>query len=135
MPAVTVFTGEDVEVPEGSSHEYSCTFQEASGAAIQLAAISDIRGWLDDASSGATINSRANVVLLNTNGGTLADAGGGVGRFTWALDAADAPIVSNSPVARELHRITLKVSYTRSVGGAAQLTHSALYRVVSLDRI
>lgn len=132
MRAIKVFDGEDNEVPEGSSHEFECTFKEASGAAIQLAAISAIVGWLDDP-TGATINSRDAVNLKNANGGTLVDGGGGVGKFTWALDAADAVMVGTA--VRELHRITLKVTYTRSGGGTAQLTHSVLYPVVALARI
>lgn len=136
MPAIKVFTGEDAEVPEGSSHEFSCTFREASGAAIQLAAISSIRGWLDDDASGTTINSRANVELLGAAGGTLVDGGAGVGLFTWALDGADAPIVSTDPATvRERHRITLKVTYTRTGGGTGVLTHKVLYTVVALERI
>lgn len=135
MPAIKVFKGEDTEVPEGSSHEFSCTFQEASGAAIQLAAISSIRGWLDDDASGATINSRANVELLGAAGGTLVDGGSGVGLFTWALDGADAPFVNTSGAKAELHRITLKVTYTRTGGGTGVLTHKVLYPVVALERI
>lgn len=135
MPAIKVFVGEDTQVPEGSSHEFSCTFQEASGAAIQLAAITDIRGWLDDHAAGTTINSRANVSLLGANGGTLVDGGSGVGLFTWALDAADAPIVGAGAVSAEIHRLTLKVTYTRTGGGTGTLTHKVLYSVVALERI
>ncbi len=135
MPAIKVFSGEDVQVPEGSSHEFSCTFQEASGAAIQLAAITSVRGWLDDDVSGNTINSRANVELLGANGGSVVDGGGGVGLFTWVLGAADAPIASQEPVESEIHRITLKVTYTRTGGGTGVLTHKVLYSVVALERI
>lgn len=132
MRVPRIFESEDSWVPEGSSHEFECTFKEASGVAIQLAAISAIAGWLDDP-TGATINSRANVPLKNLNGGSLVDGGGGVGKFTWALDPADAVIVGEDE--REYHRITLKVTYTRSGGGTAQLTHSVLYPVVALARI
>lgn len=135
MPAIKVFTGEDTHVPEGSSHEFSCTFQEASGAAIQLAAISSIRGWLDNDATGVTINSRANIELLNAAGGTLVDGGGGVGLFTWALGPDDAPIVGAGAVSTELHRLTLKVTYTRTGGGTGVLTHKVLYSVVALERI
>lgn len=133
MPALRVFDGEDTWVPEGSSHEYECTFKEASGAAIQLAAIGTITGWLDDVATGGTINSRDAVPLKGASGGTLVDGGAGVGKFTWALDAADAVMVGTKE--SEFHRITLKVTYTRTGGGTAQLTHSVLYRVVALARI
>ncbi len=133
MPAIKVFSGADVDVPEASSHEFECTFREASGAAIQLAAISDIRAWLDDEATNAPINSRSNVNVLDANGGTLVDGGAGVGKFTWALDAADAVVVGTGKF--EVHRITLKVTYTRVGGGTGTLTHKVLYRVVALERI
>jgi len=133
MPAIKVFTGEDVDVPEGSSHEFACTFREASGAAIQLAAITDIRAWLDDDATNTPINSRSNVNVLGAAGGTLVDSGAGVGLFTWALDAADAAVVGTGK--SEVHRITLKVTYTRVGGGTGTLTHKVLYRVIALERI
>jgi hypothetical protein len=142
MPAIKVFSGEDVQVPEGSSHEFECEFKEASGAYLSVGAVLTIRGWLDDHASGVNINSRANQNILGVNGGALVNGPlatpprpDGVGVFIWSLDAADAPIVNSGPVATELHRITLKVTYTRTGGGTGVLTHQVLYPVVALERI
>lgn len=133
MSAIRIFDGEDAAVPEGSSHEYSCRFAEASGAAILLGAITDIRGWLDDVASNTTINGRSSTSLLNAGGGTLVDAGDGSALFTWALDAADAPVLGAAAV--EWHRITLKVTYSRAGGGTGVLTRDIRYRVIKLERI
>jgi hypothetical protein len=142
MAAVTVFQGENTLVPEGTSHEYSCTLAEANGTAIQLAAITAVTGWLDDVLTNTTINGRQAVNLKDTGGGTLADAGSGVGLFTWVLGAADAAIVSPQPPRTsavddqtEQHRLTLKFAYTRVGGGAGALTHEVLYRVRRMARI
>lgn len=142
MPAIRVFSGEDVDIPEGTSHEFECEFKEANGTFLGVGAIVSIRGWLDDHVSGTTINSRANQELLNLNGGALVNGPlatpprpDGVGVFTWRLDGADAPIVSQEAVASEVHRLTLKVTYNRTGGGTAQLTHQVLYNVVALERI
>jgi len=118
---------------EGSSHRYRCEMTDEDGSAIVLAAISEIRGWLDDVASGYTINSRANVSLLDTNGGSLVTESGRA-VFYWYLGSADAPIVSTEAVASELHRVTLKFTYTRTVGGPGLLTHRATYPVYALER-
>jgi len=118
---------------EGSSHRYRCEMTDEDGSAIVLAAISEIRGWLDDLETGYTINSRANVSLLNLNGGSLVTESGRA-VFYWYLDSADAAILSAAAVAAELHRITLKFTYARSIGGTGLLTHRATYPVVALER-
>lgn len=142
MPAIKIFAGEDVDVPEGSSHEFQCEFVEASGATLAHTAVSAIKGWLDDMASGSAINSRTDQNVLNLNGGTLVDGpaavparAAGIGVFTWLLDPEDAVIVSTADVASEFHRLTLKVTYTRTGGGSATLTHEVRYRVVALPRI
>lgn len=134
MPAIKVFTGEDNEVPEGSTHEFECTLVD-QGVAIQLAAIVAVRGWLDDHTTGTAINSRTDVDLKNAGGGVLVDAGGGVGKFTWYLTAADAAILDPAKVA-ESHRLTLKFTFNRTGGlSAGTLTHEVVYRVRNLARI
>jgi hypothetical protein len=128
-------------VPEGTSHELAFTFAEADPASspLQAAAISSIRLWLDDALTGATINGRQDHEVKNTSIGTLADvveAGVTKARLTVALGAADAVIVGTGAAGvDERHRVTLKVTYTRTGGGSAQLTHRAYYDVTSLERI
>lgn len=123
-------------VPKGTSHELAFTFEEANAAAspLQTAAISSIKLWLDDAESGTTINSRQDLEVKNASIGTLADVSG-VATLTLAFEPGDAAIVGAPAPAKERHRVTLKVSYTRTGGGAAQLTHRAYYDVTSLERI
>ena len=140
MAAQTIFTGEDTVVPEGTSHEYACRFVEASGAVLELAAITSIALWLDDVRTGTAINSRTNVDVLDDNGGTLEDDADGA-LFTMSFDPADAVIVTQPPSGPpvpprvEQHRITLKVGYNKTGGGTGQLTHEVLYRVRSFPRI
>ncbi|WP_291988332.1 hypothetical protein [Luteitalea sp.] len=122
---------------EGSSHRYRCEMEDEDSAVIVAAAITDVRGWLDDDESGVTINSRANVSLLGANGGSVVtETIAGVPRavFYWYLTSADAAIVSSADVSSEDHRLTLKFTYTRSGGGSGLLTHRARYPVVALER-
>jgi hypothetical protein len=133
MPAIKIFSGEDTEVPEGSSHYYECTLEDR-GVAIQLAAITAIVASLDDLATGTPINSKTTQNVLNANQGTLVDAGGGVGQFTWALNRGDALVVDASKPS-EQHRITLEFTYTRAGLPPGTLTHEVIYRVRNLARI
>lgn len=142
MPAITILDGRDTEVPEGSSHEYQCEFVEASGATLAVGAVTAILGWLDALPGGTAINTRTAQPILNANQATLVDGPSavppratGIGVFTWLLTPQDAVIVSTSDVSSEFHRITLKVTYTRTGGGTATLTHEVRYRVIPLARI
>jgi len=143
MPAIKIFDAYDAEVPEGSSHEYQCEFVEASGAVLAIGAVQTIFAWLDALPGGTTINSRAAQDVRNLNGGSLVDGpsavptrAAGVGVFSLLLDPADAVIVStDDDVLYEYHRLTLKVTYTRTGGGAATLTREVRYRVIPLARI
>lgn len=122
---------------EGASHRYRCELTDEDGSAILLAAVTDIRGWLDDDVTNLTINSRANTVLLDAGGGSLVtETVAGVPRavFYWYLTSADAPIVSGAAVASEIHRLTLKFSYTRPGGGAGLLPHVVKYSVTAIAR-
>lgn len=137
LAPTTLLIGDDHRVPEGTSHRYVCTLAEEDGSAIQVGALTEIRGWLDDP-QGATINSRANVSLLASNGGSVADAGGGVAEFTWAFDPADAVISAvgqAAGVAIERHQITLRFSYNKVGGGVGQLTKRVRYDVESFERV
>lgn len=138
MAAITVFDGDDATVPEGTNHEYACGFTDL-GASIQLAAITDIRLWLDaviTGGSGVVINSRTNIDVIGTSLGTLTDSGGGVALLTLKLLPADAAIATeNAAKAVQLNRLTLKVTFNRVGGGTGQLTHEVLYPVRNLHRI
>lgn len=141
MPAITILDGDDTQVPEGASHEFQCEFTEASGAPIAVGAVTAILGWLDALPGGTTINAREAQSVLNANEATLVDGPSavppratGIGVFTWLLTPQDAVIVGTG-VSSEFHRITLKVTYTRTGGGTATLTHEVRYRVVALARI
>jgi len=142
MPAVKIFESPNNEVPEGSSHEMQCEFVEASGAPIAVGAVLTIRAWLDSLPDGETINARVDQNVLNVNGGSLVDGPAavppraiGVGVFTWLLGPQDAVIVTTANVSKEVHRITLKVTYTRTGGGVGTLTHEQRYPVIPLARI
>lgn len=125
-------------VYEGGSHRYRGLLDDEDGSAIQLAAITDIRGWLDDDETGVTINGRANVPLLGQNGGALVtEVVAGVSRavFYWYLTSADAPIVSPANVTQEIHRITLKFTYTRPASaGSGLLPHVTKYPIIAVAR-
>lgn len=122
--------GDDSRIPQGASHYYECTLEDR-GVPIQVSAITDIRGWLDN-NAGTIINGRNNVNLLNANGGTLVDAGGGVALFTWNLEPADAAIVDSAKTI-ERHRIKLTFTYARSGLSAGVLPHRVLYDVESFN--
>lgn len=132
MSAYKVFEGLENHVPEGTSHEYACTCAEANGTSIALGAISGILCWLDDVETNTTINSRASQNVLGANGGTLTNQAG-VGLFTLALSATDAVLVGSGPT--ELHRLTLKFTYTRTGGGTGTITRRVFYRVANIERI
>lgn len=137
LAPTTLIIGDDHRVPEGTSHRYVCTLAEEDGSAIQLLAVTAVRGWLDDP-QGAAINNRTNVDLFGTNGGSLADIGGGVAEFTWKLDPADAVISAvgqQNGVPMERHQITLKFTYNKVGGGVGQLTKRVRYDVESFERI
>ena len=122
---------------EGASHRYRAELIDEDGSMIQLAAITDVRGWLDDDVSGVTINGRANVPLIAANGGSLVSetiAGQPRAVFYWYLTSADAPIVSTDNVSEEVHRLTLKFTYTRPAGGQGLLPHVVKYPVIAIAR-
>lgn len=122
---------------EGASHRYRSELTDEDGSQIQLAAVTDIRGWLDDDATGVTINGRANVSLINANGGSLVSetvAGQPRAVFYWYLTSADAPIVSGENVSQEIHRLTLKFTYTRPAGGQGLLPHVVKYPVIAIAR-
>jgi hypothetical protein len=142
MLAATTRVSDGTVVGEGTSHHYRCTLAEEDGSPIQLAAITAVRGWLDDESSGNTINGRLND-LFNQNGGSVVDGATltppetGKAVFFWRFTPADAVIVSSSLAVgqREWHRITLQFTYTKTGGGTGQLTKQVHYPVQSFARI
>jgi hypothetical protein len=131
---IKIFTADNTKVPEGSTHEYSCEFEDQSGAPIALSAILSMTAWLHDRETKTVINRQAQNVK-DANGGVLSAGTGGRAVFTLTLDPVDARIVNRS-LEDEQHRLTLKATWTR--GGAladGALTHKVLYRVVNLEVI
>lgn len=142
LPSTRVSDG--VVVGEGTSHYVRYTLADEEGADLQLAAITAIRGWLDDESSGATVNNRSNVDLRNQNDGVLVDGATltppetGKAVFFWRFRPADAVVINPATAldGLEWHRITLKFTYTRPGGlPDGQLTHQLHYPVQSFHRI
>ncbi len=138
MSVPVVLAGAENRVAEGSTHRFRLEFADEAGNALQLGAIAAIACWLDD-HLGSTINSRSAQNVLNAAGGTLVtETVSGVARavFYLSLDAADAVIVStSSSVVSERHRVTIKVTYTKSGGGTGTLTAVVFYDVWALSRI
>ena len=126
----TQLVGDSYRIPSGASHYFECTLEDR-GVAIQVAAITDIRGWLDN-NAGIIINGRSDVNLLNANGGVLSDLGDGTAKFTWNLDPADAAIVDPAKTV-ERHRIRLQFTYARVGLAAGVLPHRVLYDVESFS--
>ena len=131
LPPTTILEGEDNLVPEGTSHRYRADLVDEDGVAIQVAAITAITGWLKVHATNAVVNGRNAVNLLNVNGGSLVDVGGGVLRFFWQFDPADAVVVGSDQLER--HRITVRFAYTKTSGGPGQLTKRTLYDVQALE--
>lgn len=116
--------GPDSAINEGSSAQYSCTFNDPTGMPINSAAVSAIKATLADFRTGQTINSRNDQSVLGANGGTL----GLNGAFTLVLGAADTVAIGTQ--ALQVRRLTLKVTYTTGV-----LTHEVQFHIQSLVHI
>lgn len=136
MPVPRIFITDDSEVPEGSNHEYFCTLVDL-GVAIQAAAITSVRIWLDglDANDVPTAL-RSDIDAIGAGIATITSGTGGVGEFLLKLTAADSAVVAaNAGEIFQRNRLTLKFIYSRVGGGTGQLTHEVVYRVRNLHRI
>ena len=128
---ITIIAGANTRVPEGTTHEYRCEFEDQSGAAIALTAISTMSVWLHDVATSTPINRLAQNVK-DANGGVLSSGAGGRAVLTLTLDPGDAKIVDRR-TEDEQHRLSLYVTWNR--GGSldpGELTHEVLYRVVNM---
>jgi len=135
MPVPRIFSNDDSEVPEGTVHEYFCTLVD-QGVALQAAAITGVRLWLDGLDQNASPTAlRSDVDAIGLGLATIT-ANGSVGEFLLKLTAADAAIVpANASEIFQRNRLTLKFTFTRVGGGTGQLTHEVIYRVRNLNRI
>jgi hypothetical protein len=130
MPEPMTFGAGDAIV-EKSDAQYECVFKEAAPGQPQLllAAITGLTATLKNVGEApAVINSRNAQSVLNANGGTLVTDG----TFTLMLSALDNIYVGTQPGGLEQHRLTLRVTFTRTGGGTGTLNHEVLFWVRNL---
>jgi hypothetical protein len=130
--------GPNDAIPEGSDRRYKCKFFEAADGEPQIddSAILTITATLRDISpqgSNNIINSRLDQSVLNTNGGTLATDG------TFALfltgNTDNVCMTPQESGKLELHKLTIKVTYTKSGGGTGYLNHEIRFYVMNLGDV
>lgn len=100
-------------INEGSSLYLTGTLTDHAGEVLPLASVASLTLRLTDERSGAVINGRSGVSILNANGGTLHPTSGA---WTLQLRSADAPIVNTSaPPAYERHLLLVEWFYNGGV--------------------
>lgn len=96
-------------IPEGCTRKYSATLTDLDGNALLPAQVTSIKFSLRDHRTGALINARYRVEVLNQNGGTL-DANG---VFSMVLTAADTATTGTASLQKR--RAIFEVAYNAGV--------------------
>lgn len=128
MSVVSIYDGEDNEVPELTDAEVELRFKDANaaGTPLAVAAINDVRVWLDDMASATSY--RTNQAALSTNGGSVTEGDAGEAVYTLRLGGAEHAAVPAGGE-RQMRRLRVLVNYTRPGGGAGSLTKEIRYIV------
>lgn len=111
MPTETLRQG-------SAGNKLTITITDEAGAAVPLASIETVTLKLYDKDTGDVINSRDNVSILNTNGGSISNGGG-----YWRFTADDNEMITTTE-AIENHVALVKVTTT---GGAAMSQELEFY--------
>jgi hypothetical protein len=116
---------------EGTGAVYTATLEDADGTAIPLANLTTITLTLYDVTSGDIINSREDQDVKNTNNVTVNATSG---LLTWAMQAADNPIVNEATDVgeREEHKALFEFTFS---GTGSPGTHVAKISVLNLGKV
>jgi hypothetical protein len=125
-PFETDFTGPDHVLAEGAGARLGFVVRDDAGVALPGASLTSCRLTLTDVATGAVINGRDAVDVLNAGPGTIDAEGNGV----LLLAGADNAIVGHGP--REDHEALLEWAW---VGGASPGKHRILLRVENLAQV
>jgi len=120
---VTQFPFSDA-VPERSTWRYQTTIASDTGVLVNPADVLSIKLWLRDVSSDTIVNSRTNIEVNNTNGGTVT-----VGQFVFQFTEADSVILGTTRFERRLMTLDFHLS------GGGRTTHEVRFYVRNLRDI
>lgn len=115
-------------INEGMSLYLTGSLQDHAGVVIPSAGVSTLKLWVTDEATGAVINGRSGVSILNTNGGTLHATSGA---WTLLLRSADAPIVTPG-TGYERHLVLVEWTYN---GGADKGSKEMVVTVRNLSQV
>lgn len=105
-------------INEGTSARFTCTFVNAAAQPINGSAVTTLIATLKSAETEATVNSRSDQSVLNTNGGSSVSS---VGVWTLTLAAADTALVSGeSATGKRWLKRRLTVEGTYDDGGTSR---------------
>ena len=124
MAVRTYLTTADDEVAEGTSCVLSFVVQDEDGVALADTDLTTLTVTLYNKATGAIINSRTDVDILNDNNGTVDGSGNG----TWKALPADNPILATGR-SREEHVAYFEWTWN---AGADAGGHEVIFTVVNL---
>jgi hypothetical protein len=112
-------------IPERSTPLFSVELQDEDGVAVATSSVDDIFLSLrDKTAGGGIVNSRSNVSVKNTNGGTLT-----TGLFTMRFEEADMQAIGSAPF--QPRQITLDFRLT----GSGRMTREIVFWLKSMEDI
>lgn len=105
-------------INEGTSARVACTFVNVAAQPINGSAVTTLVATLKSGETDATVNSRSDQSVLNTNGGSSVS---GVGVWTLTLAAADTALVSGeAALGKRCLKRRLTVEGTYDDGGTSR---------------
>jgi hypothetical protein len=119
-----------IEVNEETSAEYTGTIRNEAGDPLPLASINAAVLTLSDAETGAIINGKDDIDVLNANGVTI---GATDGSLVWLMEPADNPIlddtIDNGGI--ECHLAVFKITYNTN----QHINHQVQVNVTQLAKV